>query len=113
MLIVVWDRITSEEACLLVAAHLTHPHHPSIPKAELPLQIPFHPPTIPRPFPAEPVPGSRGKTEGEWVFMDDNAATHLMRNGLGSRGWCEETRRRVLSMDGGYVKTQRDDTTAL
>lgn len=108
-----WDRITSEEACLLVAAHRQHPHHSNIPKSFLPSLFPLRPPSIPRPYPAQAVPGARGTIEGEWVFMDDNAATHLIRNGLGSRGWCEDTRRRVLSMEGGFVKTQRDDTTAV
>ncbi|KAK1926948.1 hypothetical protein DB88DRAFT_476186 [Papiliotrema laurentii] len=109
----VWARLTSEEAALLVVAHLKHPHHDPIPKADLPGLFPHHPPRIPRPYPAQPVPGSRGTTDGEWVFMDDNVVTHLIRNSLGSRGWCAETRRRVLSMDNGYVKFQRDDTSAI
>ena len=107
----VFDRMTSEEASLLTVAHLEHPHHAPIPKAMLPKQFPHRPPTLPRPFPAEPMPGSRDRCEGEWVFMDDNAATHLIRNQLGSRGWEAETRRRVLSMEGGFTSSMRDDTS--
>ena len=105
--------MTSEEAALLVAAHLQQPYQQPVAKTLLPHRVRFHPPTIPRPFPAEPVPGSREKREGAWVFMDENASTHLIRNTLGSRGWEEETRRKVLSMSDGWVKDMRDDSTVL
>jgi len=30
--LIVWDRLSSEEAALLMSAHLAHPTHPDIPK---------------------------------------------------------------------------------
>lgn len=74
--------MTSEEASLLVSAHLSHPDAPDTPKPLLTLIHPYAPPTHPRPYPAETLPGEEGRDEGSWVFEDVNAATHLMRNGL-------------------------------
>ena len=113
LMTLVWDQISSEEAALLVSSHLAHTHHPDIPKALLPSLHPTHPPTEPRRFPAEDLPGTGERTEGSWVFEDDNAATHLIRNSLGRRPWDRETRQKVLSMRDGGVRVMRDDTTAV
>lgn len=106
----VWDRITSEEAALLVASYLAHPTHPDVPKQYLPSQIAFHPPPSERPYPVEPLPGTKGRDEGSWCFEGDkNAATHLIRNSLG--GGDRKERGELLSMDGKMTRWLRDDIT--
>lgn len=108
----VWDLISSEEAALLVSAHLAQTHRPDVPKNVLPHLHPFLPPSGTRPYPVDDLPGTTPKNgKGVWAFRDDNAATHLLRNCLG-RG-DEWERRRLLSMKDGMVKSLRDDITAM
>lgn len=93
-------------------AHKAHPIHPDIPKATLPALFPFVPPKDPRPYPAEPLPGSDegDMAQGNWVFEDGNAATHLIRNGLsiGDR----ELLREMMCLRNG-TRWLRDDITAM
>ncbi|WVF69344.1 hypothetical protein IAT40_004120 [Kwoniella sp. CBS 6097] len=108
-----WDKITSEEAVLLLAAHSAHPHHSPIPKTVLPGQFPqFSPPAEEmRPYPAEPLPGTvADSSKGHWLFEDENAATHLMRNGLDGDG-DKSVHRKTLSLPGGVARYVRDDTS--
>lgn len=70
-------------------------------------------PSEDRKFPVEALPGTPGRDEGEWVFGDVNAATHLIRNALGGRGWDEDVRRKVLSMREGGTRVVRDDSTVV
>jgi len=105
-----WDRITSEEATLLVASYLSHPKHEDIPKTSLPATYPLIPPIEPRPYPAEELPGSPDRADGAWVFEgDSNAATHLIRNSLA--GADRQWRRELLSMRGKPTRQKRDDIT--
>jgi len=104
--------MTSEEGALLLCAHMKNPKHADILNTDLPQQIPFLSLAQPRAYPAEPLPGSKERSEGSWVFEDDNAATHLMRNTLGGAGWNREVRRQVLSMRGQGTRVMRDDITS-
>jgi pyruvate dehydrogenase phosphatase len=109
----VWDKLSSEEACLLAAAYYDRPVRDPIAKTHLPKEYPLVPPAegVKRPHPAEPLPGTMGVyAEGHWVFQgDDNAATHLIRNAMG-RGDDWE-RQRMLSLTGPMARSCRDDTT--
>jgi len=109
----VWDWNSSEEVALLLAGHHARPHGPDTPKTLLPVIHSFVPPTEERLFPAEDLPGSPGRDVGDWVFEDDNSATHLIRNALGGMGWDRDVRQRVLSMREGGTRVARDDTTAV
>ena len=109
---VVWDQLSSEEATLLLSAHLSHPHNPDIAKTILPQQFPYVPPVGKRPYPIEDLPGTVPENSaGSWVFEDDNAATHLIRNCLG-RGdrWAMG---KMISMTDGLLRAMRDDITAM
>lgn len=104
--------MTSEEAVLLIAAHMEHPAHSAIPRAELPDQFPQFPPEGQRPYPAEPLPHSMERSQGDWFFEDQNVATHLIRNTLGGAGSDRDVKRKVLSMRGATRK-MRDDVTSM
>ncbi|EIW73223.1 hypothetical protein TREMEDRAFT_24534 [Tremella mesenterica DSM 1558] len=105
-----WDRMTSEEATLLMASYLSHPTHPDIPKTDLPTQFSIQPSTEERPYPAEDLPGTGEQAKGAWVFEgDENAATHLIRNSLG--GADRKLRGELLSMHGKITRWMRDDVT--
>jgi pyruvate dehydrogenase phosphatase len=108
----VWDRITSEEAILLVASYLSHPRHSDIPRKTLPTSFPLRPP-LPeseRPYPAQDQPGTADRAEGSWVFEGDkNAATHLIRNSLA--GGDRKLRGELLSINGKVTRWLRDDIT--
>lgn len=110
-----WDKLSSEEACLLAAAYYDKPLQEPIAKMHLPLRYPLVPPAyrMRRPYPAEPLQGTMGVyAEGQWVFQgDDNAATHLLRNAMG-RGDDWE-RQRMLSLTGPMARSYRDDTTVM
>lgn len=109
----VWDRLTSEEATLLTAAHLASPIHPDIPKTAL---LGLYPQTVPpydHPWPKNLPPGSSTchMNKGSWVFEDQNASTHLIRNAL--MGGDRDLRRKVLSCKPPQARQMRDDITAL
>lgn len=109
----VWDRITSEEATLLVASYLAHPTHTDVHKSALPNLFPHipSPPAITKLYPAEPSPTDPSRREGTWVFEGDrNAATHLIRNALA--GGDRKVRRELLSVTGKESRWLRDDITA-
>ncbi|OCF41513.1 hypothetical protein I317_04716 [Kwoniella heveanensis CBS 569] len=125
-----WDKLTSEEAVLLLAAHSAHAHHTPISKSLLPTQFPQTPLTPSpsalafadgekhegedtRPYPAEPLPGTvPSNSKGVWLFEDDNAATHLMRNGLDGDG-DKRVHGMTLSLPGGVARKVRDDTSVV
>ncbi|ORY23538.1 phosphatase 2C-like domain-containing protein [Naematelia encephala] len=105
-----WDRITSEEATLLLASYLSHPTHPDIPKTTLPTLFPLHPPAASRLYPAEDMPGSSTRSSGGWVYSgDENAATHLIRNSLA--GSDRQKMTELLSVNGKVARWLRDDIT--
>lgn len=110
-----WDKLSSEEACLLAAAYYDRPLQDPIAKTQLTKAYPLAGPPegVRRPYPAEPFPGTMGVyAEGQWVFQgDDNAATHLLRNAMG-RGDDWE-RQRMLSLVGPMARSYRDDTTVM
>lgn len=100
---------------------MTHPLHPEIHKSILPRQFPLAPPppisstslkgaVDGRPYPAEPLPGTPGRSDGTWVFEGDaNAATHLIRNSLG--GGDRKGRNELISVTGEVTRWLRDDIT--
>lgn len=102
----VWDSITSEEAVGLVATHISHAKHAPISRSIV--QHSLLPET---PESRSKYPGPRPKEEalgGEWVYRDDNAATHLIRNSL-STG--KKTAYELLSMKAPIARWLRDDVT--
>lgn len=111
----VFDRVTSEEATLLMATYLEHEDHPpiTIAKTDLPSRISLSDPPTERPWPAEPLPGTSGRDIGQWVFAnDENAATHMIRNSLPGHG-NPEVHRMALSLRDSTARQFRDDMTAV
>jgi len=107
---VVWDRITSEEATLLLASYMKHPVHPDIPKSYLPESFSLLAPALPRLYPTQDLPGTGERKEGTWVYEgDQNAATHLIRNSLA--GGDRKLRGELLSLRGDVTRWLRDDIT--
>jgi pyruvate dehydrogenase phosphatase len=106
--VIVWDRISSEEAVLLMASYLNPPTNSAIPKTQLAEQYRLAPPIEPRPYPADPLPATTDeKKSGSWVFGDKNAATHLIRNSLA--GGDQQKREELLSVHGDVARWLRDD----
>ncbi|WVR03177.1 hypothetical protein IAU60_000168 [Kwoniella sp. DSM 27419] len=102
-----WDRLTSEEATLLVASYLAHPKHNDIAKTVLPKMLPLAETKGERPYPAQDLPQP---TDSSWSFEgDSNAATHLIRNSLA--GANRKNRAELLSMTGEVTRWMRDDIT--
>ncbi|WVO16054.1 hypothetical protein L204_103719 [Cryptococcus depauperatus] len=104
-----WDRLTSEEATLLVASYLAHSSHPPVYKTSLPKLFPLSSPLplFQRLYPAQNYPQPEGET---WVYEDDsNAATHLIRNSLA--GGNLDLRAKLLSLTGKVSRWMRDDVT--
>ncbi|GFZ44558.1 hypothetical protein JCM24511_02282 [Saitozyma sp. JCM 24511] len=109
----VFDRVTSEEATLLMAAYLEHKNHPPIAKTDLPSKLALTEPPTERPWPSEPLPGTVGRDIGKWVFAnDENAATHMIRNSLPGHGDAE-VHRIALSLRENTARQFRDDMTAV
>ena len=106
----VWDCLTSEEATLLVASHISHRTHSDISKTDLPKLFRLLPQPKDRLYPAEDLPGSGSRSSGSWVFEDDdNAATHLIRNSIA--GADRVRRGELLSLTGKITRRVRDDVT--
>lgn len=106
----VWDHLSSEEACLLVAAHLGKTQRPAVPKVTLPQLYPHIAPSEPRPWPDKALPGTEDdNNKGSWTFKDQNVAAHLIRNSIG-RG-DEERWQQLLSLKGVAARNMRDDQT--
>ncbi|WWC97377.1 hypothetical protein V866_004256 [Kwoniella sp. B9012] len=103
-----WDRFTSEEASYLVASHLIHEIHPDQSKVQVMASCPH---SSPLPENEHPFPKEDLTVEGKWVYEDNNAATHLIRNAIG--GDDRELRRQFLSLRSPGVRSARDDTTAM
>ena len=106
----VWDCLTSEEATLLVASHISHRTHSDIAKTDLPKKFRLLPQPKDRLYPAEDLPGTGQRSNGSWVFEgDDNAATHLIRNSIA--GADRVRRGELLSLTGKITRRVRDDVT--
>ncbi|WVQ80477.1 hypothetical protein IAT38_002582 [Cryptococcus sp. DSM 104549] len=103
-----WDRLTSEEASHLLTAHLSQRKQPDILQSDITSLFPHQDPL---PEGEHPYPKQDTATDGSWVFEDDNAATHLVRNGLG--GADRVLRRQMLSVKKPGVRQVRDDITAM
>ena len=140
-IILVWDRMTSEEAVLLTAAYMKHKqcdlslgtmvvseHKNSgdgdgpnvlqdrlIPKTDLPniqgLQQTNRFHSRDTTYPDEDLPGTADRIKGNWVFDDSNAATHIIRNSVGDGD--EMIRRQMMSAVGMGARNARDDITAM
>ncbi|WVQ64496.1 uncharacterized protein L199_002663 [Kwoniella botswanensis] len=66
------------------------------------------PHSTPLPENEHPFPKEDLTVEGKWVYEDNNAATHLIRNAIG--GDDRELRRQFLSLRSPGVRSARDDT---
>ncbi|WWC69502.1 uncharacterized protein I206_103444 [Kwoniella pini CBS 10737] len=108
----VWERLTSEEAVLLVAAFKDNATQGDLSKIALAEKYPLIPPKEPRLFPVQDLPGTESRSEGSWTFEGDkDAGTHLIRNVLG--GSDKEWRQQVLSLRDSAARQMRDDMTAM
>jgi len=101
-----WDTISSQDACALVAGYLVGLRG-TIPKKELHDRLKLSTST-------EGIDGKRprekgGNEAGTWEFKDDNVATHLLRNALG--GGNDEQLRQLMSISAPLARSYRDDTT--
>ena len=102
-----WDTLSSQDACALVAGHLAGLRGP-VPKRELESRLRL---TVG----AQGVEGkdkkrpNSAKTEGSWIFKDANLATHLVRNALGAGN--EQRLRELMSIPAPLARSYRDDTT--
>ncbi|KAL7420258.1 hypothetical protein Q5752_005227 [Cryptotrichosporon argae] len=107
-----WDRITSEEATLLVASYLKHRTADPISRTNLAAVVPLSTagPDA-HPYPTEPAPDSAERVaHPPWAFEGDaNAATHLIRNSLA--GAAADKRAELLSVHGKVARWLRDDVT--
>ena len=101
-----WDRLSSQEACALVAGHLAG-FRGAVPKQELESQLKLSIGTR----------GIEGKDKGQkdkresssWMFRDENLATHLARNAFGQGN--EQKLRELLSIPAPLARSYRDDIT--
>jgi len=100
-----WDTLSSQDACALVAGHLSGVRG-VVPKRELESQLKLS-------VGAKGVEGKDkarpGKDEGSWTFKDENLATHLVRNAFGSGS--ERRLRELMSIPPPLARSYRDDTT--
>ncbi len=104
----VWDRISSAEAVALVAAHIEDPTHAPVPAAALAAAVkPLTPASASVYPPASEGPGVN--RTGNWVFEDENAATHLIKNCM--HGSNVQKRNELLSMKPPVSRWLRDDIT--
>lgn len=104
----VWDFIRSEEAVGLVATHLEHPKHAPIPREVVQDGLIYQ-----NRASRERHPGPRPKDEalkGDWVYEDDNAATHLIRNAF-STSKAVDGVYELLSIPSPESRRWRDDVT--
>jgi hypothetical protein len=105
LVLAVWDRISSTEAVALVAAHIQHPRHAPIPATELASTLlPSSAASLERYPPQDTVKG-----RSDWVFEDDNVATHLIKNSLA--GSDAQKRNQLISMRAPMSRWLRDDIT--
>ncbi|KAJ9097050.1 hypothetical protein QFC20_006292 [Naganishia adeliensis] len=103
-----WDFLSSEEAVGLVASHLTHPYHEPIPRKIVQSEL-----LEQSPGSSALCPGPRAKEDeldGDWVYQDGNAATHLIRNAFGASQHVG-TIYEMLSLKGLPARDFRDDVT--
>lgn len=110
-----WGTLSYEEVALLTSARIDDRRaspDTTVPRSLLPNLYPQTAPHLPRPYPAEDLPGTTPRTaDGKWDFKDENLATHLIRNGLG-RG-DEWERRHVMSIKGPASRSFKDDTSVV
>ena len=90
--------MSSDDAVRLTAAHLDRAQQPDIPRTDSHQRM--------------PLVDDRATTDqsGTWVFQDDNAATHLIRNSVGNT---TEERREIMSLQPPHCRSMRDDETVL
>ena len=106
-----WDELSSREVVSLVAGHLKGLRAPAISKSDLPKQFPTRL--------SDDAAGVEGKdavyktkqdgTDGQWAFVDENIAQHLVRNAFG--GADTQKLRRLLSIPAPLSRRYRDDVT--
>jgi hypothetical protein len=89
-------------------SHLSHPHHDPISRKAVQAEL------IDQTRKSRAMcPGPRPKGEeldAEWVYQDENAATHLIRNAFGA-AQAVESPYEVLSLKPPVARLFRDDVT--
>lgn len=103
-----WDRLTSQEACALVAGHLAG-FRGAVPKRDLENQLKLAIGT--RGIEGKDRAGKETREDGDrsWMFKDENLATHLTRNAFGKGN--EARLRELLSIPAPLARSYRDDVT--
>jgi len=100
-----WDELSSEQVVSLVSAHLSGVRG-VVPKASLKATRPGDKPNIQK-------LDQKVDNSGDWIFKDENLASHLIRNAFGGPGASENKLQRLLSIPAPYSRRYRDDTTAI
>ncbi|KAJ9103113.1 hypothetical protein QFC21_002535 [Naganishia friedmannii] len=104
-----WENISSEDAVGLVTTHLAHPEHSSIERKKVQDGL-----IAQRKESADKYPGGRKKGEelkGEWVYKDQNVATHLIRNALEACKWFPDVGKHLITAKAPIARRLRDDIT--
>ena len=105
----VWNHITSQEAVGLVSTHLAHPEHAPLLREKVQDAL------IPqRKDSAAKYPGGRAKGEqlkGDWVYKDQNVATHLIRNAFDACKAHPNAGKQVITAKSPLARWIRDDVT--
>lgn len=111
--ILVWDALSSEEAVGLVASHLESTNHPPVPARHITsslLPLSTESASI-YPQPEYSPGGVKGQNRDcNWVYQDENASTHLIRNSLIGND-SKKNVRELLSMKPPVSRWLRDDVT--
>jgi pyruvate dehydrogenase phosphatase len=104
----VWNHITSQEAVGLVSTHLAHPEHaPLLREKVQDALIPQRKDSAAR----YRWWGGRDKFKGDWVYKDQNAATHLIRNAFDACCRHPNAWKQVITAKPPIARRLRDDVT--
>lgn len=101
-----WDEISSQDACTLVAGHLAGLRG-TVPKKDLAEQVKLN--TMSDGIDGKEKKENKQDLTGSWLFKDDNIATHLLRNALG--GGDPAKLQRLVSIPAPFSRRFRDDIT--
>ncbi|KAJ7639055.1 phophatase 2C family protein, partial [Roridomyces roridus] len=103
-----WDELDSADVVRLVGGHLAGLSG-SVPKSKLSELVPTSSPSATLQGKGRAARQSREQEKGEWAFVDENPAAHLIRNAFG--GADEGALRRLLSIPAPLARRHRDDVS--
>lgn len=107
---VVWDALTSSEAVALVGAHSQQPIRKPTSQQAINALVRYQSEESRAKYPGPDAPTPNKLRTLDWVFEDENPATHLIRNALvGAK--TNKTVRELLSIKAPTSRWLRDDMT--